>query len=325
MPNVHVTVATWDYDHVRDLRIGDVRPVGLDVTWLALNMHEIFSRFLANREWDVSELSFAKFIAEATRPDPDLVALPVFLRREFRYGIIYVNRNKIRAPQDLRGKRVGVPEWAQTATVYMRGALQDDFGVPFTEIEWLQAGVNEKGRIEKVDMDLPKGVRLTAVADKSLDEMLVGGEIDAAICATAPHSFGRHPDIVRLFPDFAAMGQAFYAKTRIYPIMHVVAMRKAILRDNPWIARNLYDAFDLSRRQSLARLRRPGYIALPGHGEHAEAATKTFGGDYFPYGIEENRAALELFLRYAHEQGVARRLMKPEEIFPPGIMVSTAV
>jgi 4,5-dihydroxyphthalate decarboxylase len=325
MPNVHVTIATWDYDHVRDLRIGEVRPTGIDVTWLDLNMHEIFARFLANREWDVSELSFAKYIAEATGPNPDLIALPVFLRREFRYGIVYVNRNRIRAPQDLRGKRIGLPEWAQTATVYVRGALQHEFGVPFTEIEWVQAGVNEKGRIEKVEMQLPKGVRLTPEPDKSLNDMLTAGEIDGAMCATAPRCFGQNPDIVRLFPDHHAKADAFYAKTRIYPIMHVVVMRKAILQDNPWIARNLYDAFDQARRRSLARLRRPGYIALPGHGEQADAAAKAFGGDYFPYGIEENRAALELFLRYAHEQGVARRLMRPEEIFPPGIMVSASV
>jgi 4,5-dihydroxyphthalate decarboxylase len=325
MPNVHVTIATWDYDHVRDLRIGEVRPTGIDVTWLDLNMHEIFARFLANREWDVSELSFAKYIAEATGPNPDLIALPVFLRREFRYGIVYVNRNRIRAPQDLRGKRIGLPEWAQTATVYVRGALQHEFGVPFTEIEWVQAGVNEKGRIEKVEMQLPKGVRLTPEPDKSLNDMLTAGEIDGAMCATAPRCLGQNPDIVRLFPDHHAKADAFYAKTRIYPIMHVVVMRKAILQDNPWIARNLYDAFDQARRRSLARLRRPGYIALPGHGEQADAAAKAFGGDYFPYGIEENRAALELFLRYAHEQGVARRLMRPEEIFPPGIMVSASV
>jgi 4,5-dihydroxyphthalate decarboxylase len=325
MPNVHVTIATWDYDHVRDLRIGDVSPTGIDVTYLNLNMHEIFSRFLANREWDVSELSFAKFIAEATGPDPDLVALPVFLRREFRYGIVYVNHNKIRGPDDLRGKRVGVPEWAQTACVYMRGALQHDFGVHLHEIEWLQAGVNEAGRAEKVDMHLPEGIRLTPAADKSLSGMLVAGEIDAAMCATAPACFGKHPDIVRLWPDYAATGQAFYARTRIYPIMHVAVMRKSVLEGRPWIARNLYNAFDEARRRSLARLRRPGYIALPGHGEAAQAASETFGGDYFPYGIEENRAALELFLRYAYEQGIARRLVKPEEIFPPGINIKVSV
>ncbi len=325
MPNIHLTIATWDYDHVRDFRTGDVRAMGLDVTWLDLNMHEIFARFLANREWDVSELSFAKYIAEATGPDPDLIALPVFLRREFRFGTIYVNPKKIKAPVDLRGKRIGLPEWAQTATVYMRGALQHDFGVPLTEIDWVQAGVNEKGRTEKVEMELPKGIRLTPIADKSLDEMMTSGEIDGAICATVPKSFGKHSGIVRLFPDFLAMGDAFLARTKVYPIMHIAVMRKAILKDNPWVARNLYDAFDQARRRSLARIRRPGYIALPNHGEYAEAAMKQFGGDYFPYGIEENRAALELFLRYAHEQGVARRLVQPEEIFPPGIMVTAQV
>jgi len=325
MPSVPITIATWDYDHVRDLRTGAVTPEGIDVTYLDLNMHEIFARFLANREWDVSELSFAKFIAEASGPNPVLVALPVFLRREFRYGIVYVNRHCIAKPEDLRGKRVGVPEWAQTACVYIRGALQHDFGVPLTAIDWLQAGVNAAGRAEKVDMDLPAGVRLTPVADKSLSEMLVSGEIDAAMCATAPECFGRNPDIVRLWPDYGAMGEAFHARTGIYPIMHVAVIRKAILDDNPWLARNLYNAFDEARRRSLARLRRPGYIALPGHGEAAAAAENAFGGDYFPYGVDENRAALELFLRYAHEQGVARWLMSPEEIFPPGINVKVAV
>jgi 4,5-dihydroxyphthalate decarboxylase len=203
--------------------------------------------------------------------------------------------------------------------------LQHDFGVPFAEIEWLQSGVNEKGREEKVEMALPKGVGLTPMPDKSISEMLVSGEIDAAMCATVPDCFGKHPDIVRLWPDFTAMGDAFYAKTRVHPIMHLAVMQKAILKDNPWVARNLFNAFDQARRQSLARLLRPGYIALPGHGEQAAAAAKTFGGDYFPYGIEANRAALELFLRYAHEQGIARRLMTPEEIFPAGIDVSVAI
>lgn len=325
MTCVPVTIATWDYDHIRDLRSGAVGAEGVDITYLDLDMHEIFARFLANREWDVSELSFAKYVAEASRPDSDLIALPVFLRREFRYGIVYVNRNRIQTPDDLRGKRMAIPEWAQTACVYIRGALQHDFGVPLAEIEWLQAGVNESGRDEKVEMALPKGVRLTPVADKSISAMLAAGEIDAAMCATVPDCFGKNPDVVRLWPDFAAMAEAFYARTRVHPIMHLAVMRKAMLQDHPWVARNLYNAFDEARRRSLARLRRPGYIALPGHALQAAATSKAFGGDYFPYGIEENRAALELFLRYAHEQGIARRLMTPEEIFPPGINVKVAV
>jgi 4,5-dihydroxyphthalate decarboxylase len=326
MPNIHLTIATSDYDHVRDFRDGAVRPTGIDVTWLDLNLHEMFARFLANREWDVSELSFAKFIAEATRPDADIVGLPVFLRREFRFGIIYVNRARgIHAPGDLRGKRIGVPEWAQTATVYARGFLAHDFGVPLTGVEWVQAGINERGRAEKVEMELPAGVRITRVSDKSLSEMLDAGEIDGLIGATVPACFGTNPDVVRLFPDFRTMDERFFARTRVHPIMHVVAMRKAILRDNPWAARNLLNAFDEARRRSLARLARSGHFALPWHAEHAAAMREMFGGDYFPYGVEANRAALTMFLQYAYEQGIAHRRVQPEDIFPAGISVSAQV
>jgi 4,5-dihydroxyphthalate decarboxylase len=220
---------------------------------------------------------------------------------------------------------MGCPEWAQTACVYMRGALQHEFGVPFSDIEWVQAGANAAGRAEKVDMDLPKGVRVTPVSDKSLSEMLASGELDAVMSATPPECFGQHPDVVRLFPNYIEMGEAFHARTGILPIMHVAVMRKAILEGNPWVARNLYLAFDEARRRSLARLRRPGYIALPGHAEMAQATTKRFGGEYFPYGIEENRSALELFLRYAYEQGIARRRVQAEEIFPPGISIQVHV
>jgi 4,5-dihydroxyphthalate decarboxylase len=155
--------------------------------------------------------------------------------------------------------------------------------------------------------------------------MLDAGEIDGLIGATVPRCFGTNPNIVRLFPDFRARDEAFYARTRVHPIMHVVALRKAILRDNPWIARNLLNAFDEAKRRSLARLRRSGHFALPWHAEHAAAMRDMFGGDYFPYGIEPNRAALELFLRYAYEQGIAHRHVRPEDIFPPGLSVSAHV
>ena len=186
----------------------------------------------------------------------------------------------------------------------------------------MQAGINEKGRVEKVEIDLPKGVRLTRVSDRSLSDMLDTGEIDALMGATVPDCFGKNPDVVRLFPDFRAMDERFYKRTRVHPIMHVVAVRKAVLQDNPWIARNLYTAFDAAKERSLKRLRHSGHFALPWHAEHAASMQEFFGGDYFPYGIEENRAALELFLRYAYEQGIAQRHVTPEEIFPPGIMVS---
>src|ERR1035437_5821830 len=223
--NIRLRIATADYDHVREFRLGPVRAEGIDTTWLVMDFHEIFARFLANREWEVSELSFAKFVAEATRPDADIIGLPVFVRRAFRFGFIFVNRTKvITRPEDLRGRNIGLPEWAQTATVYMRGWLAEDVGIPLEEIDWYQAGTDEIGRGELVEMNLPKGIRLTRVADKTLSEMLSSGELDCVFAATPPKAFGRHPDVVRLFPDTRAMDEAFLAKHRAYPIMHVIAL-----------------------------------------------------------------------------------------------------
>ena len=327
--NVHLTIATTDYDHVRDFRLGDVRAEGIDTTWLTMDIHEIFSRFTMNREWQVSELSFAKFIAQATRPDADIVGLPVYLSRMFRFSSFYINRKSgIREPRDLAGKRIGVSEWAQTATVYMRGWLQHDVGVPLTGIEWVQAGTEEAGREEKVELNLPAGLRLTVANDKTLSGMLASGEVDAVMVARQPKVFlQKHPDVARLFPDYLAAERDYFATSRVYPIMHIVAMRKDVLRDNPWIARNLFHAFEESRRRSIDRFKTSALslYPLPGVTQYAGALEEMAGGDFFPYGIEANRRTLEVFLQYAHEQGLAHRLVKPEDIFPKDIEMAVRV
>jgi 4,5-dihydroxyphthalate decarboxylase len=327
--SVALTIATTDYDHFRDFRLGLIRAEGIEVNWLTLGHHEIFSRFTFNREWDVSELSFAKFLAQVTRKDSDIIGLPVYASRLFRFASFYVNRKSgIKTIQDLRRKRVGVPEWAHTAAVYMRGWLMHEGGVALSEIEWVQAGTNEAGRVEKVELSLPKGVRVTSMAEKTLSGMIASGEIDCAIIARPPNSFReKHPDVVRLFPDYEALEQRYYQQTRVYPIMHVIAMRKSLLDPQPWIARNLYNAFEESKRRSLERILDPAVsrYPIPWLTSHALRMQQMFGGDPFPYGIESNRPTLELFLRYAHEQGIAHRLASPEEIFPPGIMASVKI
>jgi 4,5-dihydroxyphthalate decarboxylase len=242
---------------------------------------------------------------------------------------VYVNRSKgIKTAKDLRGKRIGVPEWAHTAAVYMRGWLQNDMSIPLADIEWIQAGTNEAGRIEKVELTLPKGVTLTAAPDKTLSGMIASGELDAVLIARPPNSFREeHPDVVRLFPDFEAMEQHYYADTRVYPIMHVIALRKTILDGQPWIARNLYNAFEESKRRSLERILDSAVsrYPVPWLTNYAARMRQTFGGELFPYGIEANRPTLELFLRYTYEQGIAHKLAKPEDIFPAGIMASVKV
>jgi len=326
---VKLSIATTDYDHFRDFREGRVRAEGIDATWSMLGHHEIFSRFTFNREWDVAELSFAKFSAQVTRPDSDIVGLPVYASRLFRFASFYVNRTKgIKSAKDLRGKRIGVPEWAHTAAVYMRGWLMHEGGVPLQDIEWVQAGTNEAGRIEKVELSLPDGVTLRREPEKTLSGMIASGELDCVIIARPPNCFReKHPDVVRLFPDFEEIEHRYYADTRVYPIMHVIALRKALLGDNPWIARNLLNAFEESKRRSLERLLDPAVsrYPIPWLTNHARRTSEMFGGDPFPYGIDANRPTLELFLRYCHDQGIAHRLAGPEEIFPPGIMAPVKV
>jgi 4,5-dihydroxyphthalate decarboxylase len=326
---VRLTIATTDYDHFRDFRLGLVRAEGIDVTWLTLGHHEIFSRFTFNREWDVSELSFAKFSAQVTRPNSDIIGLPVYASRLFRFASFYVNRKAgIKSAADLKGKRVGVPEWAHTAAVWMRGWLMHEGGVPLADIEWVQAGTNEAGRIEKVELSLPKGVTLRREPEKTLSGMIASGELDCVIIARPPDCFRqKHPDVVRLYPDFEDIERRYYRDTHVYPIMHVIALRKALLADNPWIARNLLNAFEESKRRSLERLLDPAVsrYPIPWLTNYVRSTTELFGGDPFPYGIEANRPTLELFLLYCHEQGIAHRLAAPDEIFPPGIMASVRV
>jgi 4,5-dihydroxyphthalate decarboxylase len=326
---LHLTVATDDYDHFRDFRLGLVKAEGIETTWLTMDIHEVFARFAANREWDVSELSFAKFTAQVTEPDSDIVGIPVFASRMFRMSSFYVNKKSgIKRPGDLRGRKVGLPEWAQTAAVYTRGWLQHDAGVPLTEIDWYQAGTEQPGRTEKVELNLPKGLRLTRVTDKALSGMLAAGELDCILTARPPSCFvKKHPDVVRLFPDFQAEEMRQFEATGVYPIMHIIALKRSILKENPWVARNLFNAFEESKERSLARLNDMSVsrYPVPWLADHVARLRERLGRDLYPYGIEENRPTLETFLKYAYEQGIARRLAKPEDLFPAGIMVSVKV
>jgi len=325
MKQLHLTIATEDYDHFRDFRTGAVKAQGIEHTWLMPELHEIFARFTFNREWDVSELSFAKFSTQVTRNNPDIIALPVVCSRHFRFSAFYVNkRSKITSPEGLKGKKVGSPEWAHTAAVYMRGWLNDEHGVKLSDVHWYQAGTNEPGRTEKVEINLPKGVKLTRVDDKSLSDMLANGEIDCALVARPPECFVKgHPDVVRLFPDYLQMEEENYTRTMVWPIMHVIAVKRSMLKENPWIAGSLYNAFNASKNRALARMYEQSVsrYPLPWLTTYARRMRDLFDGDPFPFGIEANRPTFEQFLRYVHEQGIAHRHATVEEIFPKGIIV----
>jgi 4,5-dihydroxyphthalate decarboxylase len=329
MTRLQLSIATTDYDHFRDFRTGQVKAEGIDLNWLTLGHHECFARFTANREFDISEISFAKFSTQVTRPDSDIIGLPVICSRLFRFSSFYVNRKSgIENVSDLKGKKVGSPEWAHSAAVYMRGWMHNEMGVALQDVHWVQAGANAPGRKEKVELNLPDGVQLTRIADKSLSELLAAGEIDCAIIARPPTCFlENHPDVVRLFPDFVEMEEEYFARTKVYPIMHIIAMRKAILKDNPWVARNLFNAFLESKNRSLDRLLDPAVsrYPLPWLSTYGRRMRDMFDGDPFPYGIEENRATWEQMALYTYQQGIAHRQFAPEEIFPEGIMTSVII
>jgi 4,5-dihydroxyphthalate decarboxylase len=329
MSLLKLTIATTDYDHFRDIRMGFVKPEGIDLNWLNLGHHECFARFTASREFDLSELSFAKFSTQVTRKDSNIIGLPIICSRLFRFSSFYVNKKSgIKSVKDLIGKKVGSPEWAHSAAVYMRGWLHNDMGVKLSDVHWYQAGANSAGREEKVEITLPQGVKLTRVADKSLSEMLASGEIDCAIIARPPTCFLEgHPDVVRLFPDFQDMEQEYYARTKVWPIMHIIAMQKQVHEQYPWVARNLYNAFQESKRRSIERLLDPAVsrYPLPWLTSYARKMRDMFEGDTFPYGIEENRATWELMALYTFQQGIAHRQFTPEEIFPASISTKVII
>jgi 4,5-dihydroxyphthalate decarboxylase len=327
---VALTLAISQYDHVSDLTAGRIVPEGIKLTSLVdMPVEEIFYRFIVNREWDISEMSMAKYVSMRSQGDDSLIAIPVFPSRIFRHASIFVRRDgPIKAPADLTGKRVGVPEWAQTAAVYSRGFLVHQYGLDLASIQWLQAGVNRSGRIEKVELRLPPGISITRRPDATLSDMLVSGEVDAVMSARPPTCFAeRHLNIRRLFENFMEVETAYYKETSIFPIMHVVAIRGELLKRHPWIAGNLIKAFEEAKRRSIARALDDTHpqFPIPWCFEFAHRAQEAFGEDYWPYGIERNRKTIEAFLRFAHEQGVCHRRLQVEELFPKQVLSSFKV
>jgi len=320
MSNLRLTVAMPDYDHTRDLALGRVAPEGIDLTCLILPVEEIFYRFLIHREWDASEISFAKYCSMRAEGDDSLIGLPIFPARIFRQSSLFVRRDgPIKEMGDVTGKRIGLPEWAQSAAVYSRGFLVEQYGVDLASIEWIQAGTNEAGRKEKANLNLPSDIKLTRISDRSLNEMLLSGEIDGMFSARPPDAYtGGHPNVRRLFENFTEVESEYFRQTGIFPIMHAFAVRKEILERNPWVARNLFNAFEEAKNRSVARAM-DGTVPMfpiPWCFEHARAGKELLGENYFPYGVEPNRKTLEAFLRWAFEQGVCSRHLKVEDIFP---------
>jgi 4,5-dihydroxyphthalate decarboxylase len=305
---VPLTLAVSDYDHVRDLVDGRVPVAGADLTCLTLDVEEIFFRFTQFREWDVSELSLAKYCALRSRGDDSLRGIPVFPSRVFRHSAFFVRPDgPVDDPGGLRGGRIGIPEWTVTATVYGRAILAHEYGVGLGDVTWVQGGTNQPGRIETLEVELPAGVTVERVADRSLNDLLLAGEIDAILAPHPPLAFsdGR---IVHLFSDVRSVEEAAFRRTGVFPIMHLIVLRADVDDAHPWLAANLVTAFAQARDRSVARVHDANASRFP-------VMWRPRGDDGWPYGVEPNRTTLDAFLGFAHEQGVCARRMDPDALF----------
>lgn len=320
MPDLPLTMAVTYFDHISDVLRGRVRPEGIDLKILQLPVEEVFFRMLHFGEFDVSEFALGKYVSLVAAGNAPFRAIPVFPSRVFRQSAVYVGADKgIREPKDLTGRRVGIPEWAQTACTYARGYLQHHWDLKLEDVRWVQAGVNEAGRKEKVKLSLPAGIKIEHVADRSLNEMMLAGDLDAMISAREPDAFLEgDPRIVRMWPETRALEEAYYRETGVFPIMHVIVIKNEVLDRNPWIATNLYKAFEQAKANTLRHIDSANSSRVPFAWafDAVREAKRVFGEDFWPYGMQANHRTLDTFLQYAFEQGVTQRRVAVEELFP---------
>jgi 4,5-dihydroxyphthalate decarboxylase len=319
---VPMTLSCWDYDRTRALMDGRVQVEGVDLTYLPLVIEETFFRQARFREFDASEMSLSSYTVSLTRDNPAFIAIPIFPSRMFRHSNIWVNtKSGIRTPKDLIGKRVGMPEFQLTALVWIRGFLKDDHGVPVESVTYWTGGLEDAGRIEKIDLGLPPSIKVDTIDEtKTLSQMLDAGEIDALYSPRAPSSFLKgSPNVTRLFPDYPEQERVYYQKYKIFPIMHTVVIRRSLYQQHPWIAQNLYKAFVESQRIAYAELNELAALKtmLPWLPQHIEDTKKVMGDDFWPYGLDKNMPTLTRFLQYHYEQGLSKRLLTPKELFAP--------
>ena len=322
MAKLRLTFACWNYDRTRALLEERVPIDGIELTYLNLVVEETFFRMLRHREFDAAEMSLSSYTLSQFRDNPPFIAIPVFPSRYFRHSCIYVNANSgIHEPKDLIGKRIGNPEYQMTAPVWIRGIMSDEFGVPVTSATYFQGGEEQPGRPEKLALNLPPEIRVQSIPpDKTLSQMIETGDIDALYTARAPSTFNNETEKVRrLFENYQAAEREYFQKTKIFPIMHVVVIRRDVYEKNPWVAQSLCKAFTLAQREAYQDLRETAAlkVMLPWLVWHTEETEKIMGHDFWPYGLEANSHNLSTFLRYSFEQGLSKRQLTPKELFAP--------
>ena len=324
MTDLKLTLACWDYDRTRPLIDGRVRPHGIDLEVKMLRPRVMFPRMLEDNEFHASELSLASYASLLGRGDTSFRALPVAVSKIFRHSCIYIRPGSgIEKPEDLRGKRVGTTQWGSTAAVFMKGMIQDEYGVAPHEMRWFMGGLDAPTQAPLIPFTPPPGVSLELLPDgKTLEAMMEAGELDALFSIYLPKIFlNGSPNCKRLWPNFKEVEKDYYRKTKIFPIMHTIAMRSDVIADHPWAPKALYDALVEARDIAVEGLYDTDALrlALPWLLDHVEEAWSVFGEDFWAYGLEANRPTLTALGRYVFEQGLSPRVVAAEELFMPGL------
>ncbi len=327
MSKLRMTLGCWNYDRTRALMDGRIQPEGIDLNYINMPVEETFFRMLRHREFEAAEMSLSSYTVSLFSKDKPFIAIPVFPSRFFRHSCIYVNTaSGIREAKDLVGKRVGNPEYQMTAPAWIRGILSDEYGVPVTSVTYCVGGEEEPGRPEKLKLDLPPEIKVERIGEhQTLSAMLAAGEIDALYTARTPSSYRNGGGKVkRLFENYVEVEKDYYRRTKMFPIMHTVVIRREVYEANPWAAQSLYKAFCAAQQETYRDLEETAALKtmLPWAMAHLEEARRELGEDYWSYGFEKNRETLATFLRYSYEQGLSKHLLKPEELFAPETLES---
>jgi 4,5-dihydroxyphthalate decarboxylase len=320
-----LSMSCCDYDRCHALVNGKVQVDGIDLITTPNEPEESFHRAFQYQEFDVSELSLSSFTMLISRGEASYVGIPAFVSRLFRHSGIYIRTDRgIDHPSKLAGRTIGLPEYQITANVWIRGILEEEYGVELESIAWRQGGLEEAGRHERSPLSLPANIDLKRIPpDRNLSEMLANGEIDALISARAPSCFLRRASHVdRMFPDFKSAEQEYYKRTKIFPIMHLIGIRRSISERHPWVPVNLFKAFIESKRHAMYELGQIGHLfsSLPWSVAELQETMRLMGADFWPYGVEPNRTVLDRFLNYHHRQGLSKRRVAVDELFAPSTL-----
>jgi 4,5-dihydroxyphthalate decarboxylase len=327
MSKLNLSVAVGNYDRMRPLVDGEVQIDGVDPVFMLQDPEEIFFRAFRHADYDFCELSLSSYSVKTAAGTSVYIAVPIFPSRAFRHTSIYVRNDRgIESPMDLKGKRIGVPEYQLTANVWARLFLEEDHGVKASDVTWVRGGYEETGRQEKITLNLPPDVHLeNAPDDATISCLLASGEIDAVIGPRAPSCFSNgHPKIGYLYADPQKAAADWYTRTKLFPIMHLLGIRRTLADKHPWLPGAVAKAFEKSKAVALAKLSDTSAtkVTMPFVEEQLRAARQLLGDDFWAYGFEPNRHVLSRFLARHHAEGLSSRLLAPEELFHPASLES---